>query len=641
MSGQQAPSAAARHALETLDVAIQGTRAYGREDLAERLSSARRLLSDSTVMVHVVGEFKQGKSSLVNALLTAPICPVDDDIATAVSTEVRYAEQVCASASFESLEGSDGAGWTEAISPSEIAAYASEAGNPGNRRRLRSVTVGIDRPLLSSGLVLVDTPGVGGLGSTQNAAALSTLPQSHAVLFVSDASQELTAAELRFLSTVQDLCPTVIMILTKIDLYQHWEQIRRLDLAHLDRHRIAIEVLPLSSEVRGRAARTSDQEMNNESGFPPLVSRLDEVVTGSERLALDAVVAHVLSAVDQLEITARARRAALNGPEAADALIGELTTAKERADELRERSAKWQALLQDGFSDIASDVDFDLRQRSRTVLHEAEATISEGDPAKNWEEFEAWLRQRLAGEALENYAMFVRRAKEVAATVSEHFAFAEADVIGVREVAAPVELIGRFTIDSAFVDRKSKGAGLATFQKAYSGLLMFTMLTRLAALAIPAPFGLAAAALMGGTGLKDERRRRLEQRRSEAKAAVRRFVDDFNMQVGKDSRDAIRHVLRELRNAWADRVSELQRSASEALAAAQASRTDTESAAAQRERIDNDLASLALLRARMDDLAAHRARTDAPPTPKNPLSAGSEPAAAPSMSAIPRQRVSS
>jgi hypothetical protein len=461
------------------------------------------------------------------------------------------------------------------------------------------------------------------------------------VLFVSDASQELTAAELRFLSTVQDLCPTVIMILTKIDLYQHWEQIRRLDLAHLDRHGIAIEVLPLSSEVRRRAARTSDQEMNNESGFPPLVSRLDEVVTGSERLALDAVVAHVLSAVDQLEITARARRAALNGPEAADALIGELTTAKERADELRERSAKWQALLQDGFSDIASDVDFDLRQRSRTVLHEAEATISEGDPAKNWEEFEAWLRQRLAGEALENYAMFVRRAKEVAATVSEHFAFAEADVIGVREVAAPVELIGRFTIDSAFVDRKSKGAGLATFQKAYSGLLMFTMLTRLAALAIPAPFGLAAAALMGGTGLKDERRRRLEQRRSEAKAAVRRFVDDFNMQVGKDSRDAIRHVLRELRNAWADRVSELQRSASEALAAAQASRTDTESAAAQRERIDNDLASLALLRARMDDLAAHRARTDAPPTPKNPLSAGSEPAAAPSMSAIPRQRVSS
>ena len=359
----------------------------------------------------------------------------------------------------------------------------------------------------------------------------------------------------------------------------------------------------------------------------------------SERLALDAVVAHVLSAVGQLEIIARARRAALIDPEAVDALIGELTTAKQRADALRERSAKWQQLLQDGFSDIASDIDFDLRERSRTVLHEAEATISEGDPAKNWEEFEAWLRQRLAAEALENYAMFVRRAKEVAATVSEHFAVAEADVIGVREVAAPVELIDRFAVDSKFAGRKAKGAGLAAFQKAYSGLLMFTMLTHLAALAIPAPFGLAAAVLMGRTGLKDERRRRLEQRRGEAKVAVRRVVDDFNLQVGKDSRNAVRHVHRELRNAWADRVSELQRSASEALAAAQASRTGTESAGAQRARIDTDLASLALLRARMDDLAAHRQRTETPLTPANPPGVRSEPAAALLMPAAPPQRV--
>ncbi len=365
------------------------------------------------------------------------------------------------------------------------------------------------------------------------------------------------------------------------------------------------------------------------------------MVAGSERLALDAVVAHVLSAVDQLEITARARRAALIDPEAADALVGELTAARQRADALRERSAKWQQLLQDGFSDIASDVDFDLRERSRTVLHEAEATISEGDPAKNWEEFEAWLRQRLAGEALENYAMFVRRAKEVAAIISEHFALAEVHVIRVREVAAPVELIGGFAVDSGFVRRKAKGAGMAAFQKAYSGLLMFTMLSHLAALAIPAPFGLVASVLMGRTGLKDERRRRLEQRRGEAKAAVRRFVDDFNQQVGKDSRDAVRHVQRELRNAWADRVSELQRSASEALAAAQASGTDTASAGVQRERIDNDLASLAMLRARIDDLAVHRQRTETPPAPANPPGAGSGPAARPPMQAAPPQRVTS
>ena len=42
----------------------------------------------------VVGEFKQGKSSLVNALLGSTVCPVDDDFATSAITLVRYAEQV-------------------------------------------------------------------------------------------------------------------------------------------------------------------------------------------------------------------------------------------------------------------------------------------------------------------------------------------------------------------------------------------------------------------------------------------------------------------------------------------------------------------------------------------------------------------
>jgi hypothetical protein len=59
----------------------------------------------------------------------------------------------------------------------------------------------------------------------------------------------------------------------------------------------------------------------------------------------------------------------------------------------------------------------------------------------------------------------------------------------------------------------------------------------------------------------------------------------------------------------------LQRSAAEALAAAQASVTSTESASKQRERIDSDLVTLASLRARMDDLAAHRRRTEIPATP--------------------------
>lgn len=206
-------------------------------------------------------------------------------------------------------------------------------------------------------------------------------------------------------------------------------------------------------------------------------------------------------------------------------------------------------------------MDYDLRARSRGVLHEAEEAIEEGDPAKNWPEFEKWLRQRLANETLENYATFIKQARGLAGQVAEHFELAESQAVLPREVQAPVTVVEEIDIDSSFTGVKTRGTtGMAAFQKAYSGFLMFSMLTKMAALAIPTPFGIAAGLLMGRSGFLDERKRQLEKRRGLAKTAVRRFVDEFNLQVGKDSRDAMRTVQRELRDAYSARVEELQRS---------------------------------------------------------------------------------
>src|SRR3954471_13184355 len=61
-----------------------------RPDLVERLDGAERRLRTGDATVAVVGEFKQGKSTLVNALLRTDICPVDADVVTAVPTILRY-----------------------------------------------------------------------------------------------------------------------------------------------------------------------------------------------------------------------------------------------------------------------------------------------------------------------------------------------------------------------------------------------------------------------------------------------------------------------------------------------------------------------------------------------------------------------
>src|SRR6266508_3571192 len=91
-----ARSPAVQKALGVVKLGSQAANAYKRPDLVERLTTTARRLADPSFHVFVVGEFKQGKSSLVNALLNAPVCPVDDDIATSAPTAVRYGDEASA-----------------------------------------------------------------------------------------------------------------------------------------------------------------------------------------------------------------------------------------------------------------------------------------------------------------------------------------------------------------------------------------------------------------------------------------------------------------------------------------------------------------------------------------------------------------
>lgn len=604
--------------METLDLTIKGAQVYGREDLVQRLTGARQLLAEPAVTVYVVGEFKQGKSSLINALLTTPICPVDDDIATAVPTEVQYAQKPGATAHYElegdgKLEG-DGelngaaleAGWAEPIPIDDLRSYVSEAGNPGNRRRLRSVAVGIDRQLLEGGLVLVDTPGVGGLGSVHNnALAMSMLPLAHAVLFVSDASQELTDPEVKFLWTVEEFCPTILFVLTKTDLYPQWRRILELDIAHIRKNGFDfLEPVAASAVLHMQASAAGDRELAAESGVPTLVSALQRVVQDAERVALLSVAHQVRAAVDQLETTLKSRKVALDHPERGAHLLAALTHAQTRADRLRSKSARWQSVLLDGMADVSSDVDFDLRARVRMVTADADRAIEEGDPAGNWDEFESWLRHRLAAETLENYALLVRRTKEVARLVAKYFEHEESAIIPAEvkppEAAKTIEAGATVTVAKHRVKM-----GMTALQKGLMGFGMILMLgNAIPFLAIPAGVGFLAGSLMGMAGFREDRARQLEKRRSEAKKIVRDFIAEFTAQVGKNSRDDRSRLQRDLRNGYTQLAEELQRSMSEALSAAQQAVRAHETDSKEVQHMNADLKSLETLRSRAAAVAA-------------------------------------
>ncbi|HET9757174.1 MAG TPA: dynamin family protein, partial [Candidatus Limnocylindrales bacterium] len=185
-------------ATEQLDAVVGDVRSIARnldrDDLADRLDDIRRRAARTDTVVCVVGEFKKGKSALINALLGAPVCPVDDDLATAAVTVVRYGETP--SATVHRREG--GEAIVEAIEPTAVPDWAQEPVGRDHRPQVDLVEVRIPNPLLEGGLTLVDTPGVGGLNAGHAAATLAFLPSADALVFVTDASAELSGPELEF-----------------------------------------------------------------------------------------------------------------------------------------------------------------------------------------------------------------------------------------------------------------------------------------------------------------------------------------------------------------------------------------------------------------------------------------------------------
>jgi len=559
-------------AIETVELALQATTAYERPDLASRARQALQRLHNPRVRILVVGEFKQGKSMLVNALVNAPICPIDDDIATSVPTVVRFAQQPQATLVRGTWGDPDEREERVDVPIEQLARHVSEAGNPGNHAGLKYAEAGVPRHILSDGLELVDTPGVGGLSSVQGSATLAMLPSADAILLLSDASSEYSRPEIEFLRQARLACPNVACVLTKIDLYPRWQWMAELDRRHLRDAGIDAELVPVSSMLRLHALRTRDQAFNAESGFPGLVSFLrDRVLGQSERLANRAAANDVVSITAQLAAGMRAELEVCEDPEQAERLVAELEQARQRADDLRDLNSRWSLLLNDGIADLSADVDYDLRDRMRVIVREAEKALDDADPKKTWDQFSAQLEEQAAAAVAANYLWATERARSLAGQVADLF---EED--GAR--ALPKLRRARAAVPELKVEIERPGGGekFGVGQRAFVGLrggymgtLMAGMASTFMGMTLLNPFSAAAGLLMGGKMVHDESKRLLDRRRMEAKNTVRRYVDDVTFQVGKQSRDMLRYVQRDLRDHFMARGDELVRSAQQALIAAE------------------------------------------------------------------------
>ncbi|HWR48749.1 MAG TPA: dynamin family protein [Pseudonocardiaceae bacterium] len=592
-------SSAGPAGLDVVDRTIGLAEAGNRRDLGQRLAHARRRLLDPTVRVLVVGEFKQGKSLLVNALIDAPVCPVDDDIATTVPTEVSYSKTPIVTLVCGTDNAPDAETTRVQVPVDKLANHVSEAGNPANRQRLLRAEVGVPRQILAGGLALVDTTGVGGLSSVHTTSTLAALPTADAVLLVSDASQEYSEPEIDFLRQAMKLCPNIACVLTKIDLYPQWRRIAELDRVHLAGAKVEADLLPVSSMLHLHAMRTADRQLDEESGFPALVRYLLDAVAQADRLSRRSVAHDVFTVTDYLAVSLRAELQAQQNPEGATALMAELEAAKSRAENLHRRTSRWQHTLSDGMADLNADIEFDLRDRLRQVIRNGETTLEQADPSAIWEQFTEWLTQQLAAATSDNFVWANQRAQLIAHQVAEHFAEDGGELLPeLRLGDAATTLDAVPDLPAPHVeDPKLFGKLLTGMRGSYGGMLMFGMLTSLAGMALINPLSVAAGLILGGKTLREDKQSRLKRQQAEAQMLLRRQVDDVIFHVGKECRDRLRQVQRLLRDHFSEVATELHRSLSESIQAAEkAANTEGSNRQRQISRLKAELAQIDKLR---------------------------------------------
>jgi len=569
-AGDDTSPTAVELANKDLVVLVERTKGFtsvaGREDLAERLDQTRARLLDPQVRVVIVGQFKQGKSKLVNALVNAPACPVDDDVATSVPTFVSYADEASAVVLTRDDSGVEPRVERTTIPLADLAEYVSERGNPNNARDILAAEVMLPREILRGGLKLIDSPGVGGIESTRSVSTLAALSTAHAVLLVSDASQEYTEPEVQFLKHALRVSPNVAAVLSKTDVYPEWRQIERIDRSHLG----AVGKIPIfavSSDLRLTAADEQDRELNEESGFPALVSHLRRDVLGkAEALHQRAAMHDLMSVTDQLSLSVKTELNALLHPEDTPQMIARLDEAKARADEFRGRSSRWQVALGDGIADLISDTEHDLRDRLRKVQREAEAAIDEGDPGPIWDQITEWLDQRVSAAVSETFVWTNERSQWLAERVAEEFITEEAGI--------PLIRVGE---TDGLLDPVEEMQGIASgrmgaaekiyigVRGSYGGVLMAGLATSLVGLSLLNPISLLVGVVVGRRAYKEDMSNRLNRRQAEAKNLVRRHIEDVVFQVGKQLRDRLRSVQRAARDHFGGIADELHRSLSDSV----------------------------------------------------------------------------
>ncbi|MFY9739884.1 MAG: dynamin family protein [Candidatus Cybelea sp.] len=296
------------------------------EDALSRLADLARAIGDDTALdlaeelagqlprgelnLIVAGQFKRGKSTLVNALLGADVMPTGVLPITGIITAIRYGVEPAVSVRIR-REGE-----TRRIALAELPAYASERYNPGNALGVERVDVTWPSERIR-GFALFDTPGVGSTLEHNTMTARKALPRADAAILVVGPDPPIGAEELQYAREVVASSERLFLVFNKSDIagnaLSELLDFTQRELANILMKNEVVEILPLSATL----ARDAQRHGLEDPAFARLIESLRRFLSDQgEETRERSLRRRALTILKRLEALLAMRNNVLNLPRA-------------------------------------------------------------------------------------------------------------------------------------------------------------------------------------------------------------------------------------------------------------------------------------------------------------------------------------
>jgi ribosome biogenesis GTPase A len=272
-------------------------------DIKRELIQLRARYDSGIFRLAVIGQFKRGKSTLLNALLGDNLLPTDILPVTAIPTYIYASGQRCGRVVFQNQAALDFPQFPEQTLSDFLTRFVTEVGNPDNQQQVERVEIGHPAEILRQGLMLIDTPGVGSTLKHNTEVAHRVLPQCDAALFLVSPEPPITANEIDYLKEIRQVLPRTFYLLNKVDTLN--EQQIQASRDFLARQLASVTgdippVLVLSARNGLQARLSADDEGWRSSGMERICAALIGFFAAEKQQTLERSIA--LRLTEQLSL---------------------------------------------------------------------------------------------------------------------------------------------------------------------------------------------------------------------------------------------------------------------------------------------------------------------------------------------------